>query len=386
MLDSIERCNNAISESILRMMRSSNLAFDISVLLNLKREYTEDPDIIIAVNSTTLLINPDKFLEESENDRQFMLRHEAWHVIGFDMLRVKDKDPQKWNEACDYWINAMIYHDSSYKLSLPSGGLYSEQFINWDKEKIYEHIVNRSEDTICNKYGSDIRYSDSDDVSSSMSESLNIADVEKDLAQMISKSAIQAKSAGGHIPADIQEYLDNLLNPKLKWNQILLKYMNSFAKYDYSFKRPNKRMLHQGIYLPSCYSEKLGTIYIATDESVSVTPEEYKLYIGAIEDIQNNLEPSEINVIGFTTIVTHVTKVEKANDLDLLKKRTLGGTDVRCVFNYIKEKNIRPEVLIVFSDMETRLPDKPNYDVIWVCINNPNWKPPKYGKVIYVNR
>lgn len=379
MSDLIQECDDAISFAIMKLMRSSNLAFDVSILLNLKRQYVNDDDLIIAVNDTTLIVNPEKFLQENKNDQQFMLRHEAWHVIGFDMLRAKDRDPEVWNKACDYWINHMIYHDQSYSLSLPNGCLYSEKFKNWDKEEIYEYLLVDNEKPNNDKYGSDLR-----DSSDEQSDSYGENDRNK-LAELVAKSAIQAKAAGGKIPADIQDYLDNLYSPKLNWKQLLIKYMHSLNRHDYSFKRPNKRFLPQGILLPSSYSEGVGTIYVATDQSSSVSDDDYQRYIGAIKDIQKSLEPELIEVIGFTNKIIHRTKVDKTGDIDLLKYRTRGGTDVRCVFDYIENNKLNPDVLLVFSDMETRLPPKPKYDVIWVCINNPTWVPPNYGKVIYVN-
>lgn len=379
MSDLIDKCNEAISIAIMKLMRSANLTFDVSVLLNLKRKFTDDPETLIAVNNTTLLINPELFLKENCNDHQFMLRHEAWHVIGFDILRAKNRDPEVWNEACDYWINHMIYHDDSYKLNLPNGCLYSEKFKDWDKEEIYEYLLDNDENTDDDRLNGDLRDPDteSDDTSDETTEI--------SIEELVAKSAIQAKAAGCKIPAHIEDYLEELYNPKLNWKQILIKYMHSIKKHDYTFKRPNKRFLQHGIILPSCHSEGLGTICVAVDESSSVSDDDYKLYIGAIKDIQTTLEPDLIKVIGFTNKIVHVNNLSKSGDIDLLKYRARGGTNVNCVFNYIEQNKICPEVLIVFSDMETPIPDKPKYDVIWICINNPIWTPPDYGKVIYVN-
>ena len=38
------------------------------------------------------------------------------------------------------------------------------------------------------------------------------------------------------------------------------------AKDDYSWSRPNRRYASMGIFMPSLYSERMGTIVVVTDE------------------------------------------------------------------------------------------------------------------------
>lgn len=381
----IKQAEEAISIAIMKLMLNKTTTFDVSVICNLKRKFTEDPDVIAAVNSTTLLINPEKFLAMSTNDQQFVLRHEAWHVIGFDSIRAKDKDALIWNQACDYWINLMIADDPNSKLIVPDGCLINRDYTDWDKEEIYADIAANRKRNKKDLLGNDLRKPDSDGSNQSDTNGNERDEIQKEIEALIATSAIQTTNAGGVIPESVKTYLNTLYNPKLNWNQILIRYMNAYSKHDYSYKRINRKYLDHGFILPTCYSEAMGEIYIATDSSISVSDAEYGLYAGAIMDIKTRCEPEKLVVLNFTTEVIDNIVIESPKDIDRIRNRTYGGTHIPCVFKYINRNKIKPKVLIVFSDMLSKLPNKPNYDVIWVCVDNPSWIPPNYGRVIYVN-
>lgn len=378
----IEKANISISKAIMQLMRYKYLAFDVSVILNLPRKYTTDIPLI-AVSKTTLLINPITFVELSELEQQFALRHEAWHIIGFDLIRLGTKDPKHWNIACDHWINLMITNDSNNKLTAPEGVCCDPKFKGWDKEKIYEYIIQHNEDSQNSKFDYDLDTSNNMDGQEDTEILSELDELKKEIDSIISQASIQAKFSGGVIPENIKHYLDKLYNPQIKWDRLLVKYMDAYSHFDFSYRKFNRKFLPHNIILPSIYSENLGDIYLALDESASVEDKDYELYLGALQDIRTRLEPTSMTVIGFTTEVTKVVDINDIQDIEDLKARTMGGTYIPCVFDYIKTKRLIPKVLIVFSDMESALPEKPSYDVIWICVNNSNWKPP-YGKVIYV--
>jgi predicted metal-dependent peptidase len=74
--------------------------------------------------------------------------------------------------------------------------------------------------------------------------------------------------------------------------------------------------------------------------------------------------------------------------LDSFEKNTNptggGGTDVRCVIKYMRDKKITPQAVVVFTD--GYLPDWGVWPcpVLWCIVNNPNARP-TVGKVLHVN-
>lgn len=393
----IDKANAAVSTTIMQLMRQRELAFDTSIILNMHREYTENPDVLMQVKGTKLEINPERFLQLSKNDQQWNIRHTAWHVIGFDEVRIGDRDPEKWNLASDLWVNSMLTHDESFKVNRPQDAAYDVRFKDWDKEKIYEFLEKNQQEQQkhqqdpmqgdCGGGKPDDSDDDGDDNGDGNTPSPGIdkGQLEKQIQSMVSQAALQAKQAGGKVPNSVEQYLEELYNPKLPWTKLLMKYMTSHNTYDYSYQRLHKKFFPHGIIMPSMFSEGLGPVYFATDESCSVSDEDLKLYLGAIETVLTDFQPEYLTVLGFTTQVDHEHTLRDPSDIDKVKFRVHGGTHIPAVFDYIEAKGHKPQVLIVLSDMYSDFPKQPpGYDVIWISVNNPNFQPP-FGRAVYVS-
>lgn len=401
----IAEARNAMTKSIMKLMRKKELAFDTSIVLNMPREFNSDPELKMKVKGTKLLVNPEWFLSLSDNDRQWNIRHTAWHVIGFDEPRGKNKDANCWNLASDLWINSMLEHDDSFDCKMPPETAYDPRFRNWSKDKIYEYLKNNQQeqekqqgnDPMAGDCGGDQQgdQPEGNQPNSGNGDGDNDKDgqgqpqptpeqLEKQIQSMVQQAAMQAKQAGGKVPDSIEEYLDELYNPKLNWANLLMRYMTAHNTYDYSYQRLHKKFFPHGIIMPSMYSEGLGPVVVATDESCSVSDDDLLLYKGAIEAILTEMEPESMTVLGFTTQVDHETVLTDASEIDKIKFRVHGGTHIPAVFDYIEDRGINPQVLICFSDMESAFPkETPAYDVIWICVGNPRWQPP-FGRVVYV--
>jgi len=212
----------------------------------------------------------------------------------------------------------------------------------------------------------------------------SLEDLQKEMSNMTQQAAMQSKMAGGKVPNSIEEYLEDLYNPQLPWHQILANYMDSFAKEDYSYSKVNKQFFPHGFILPTLHSEGLGRVAIATDESGSVSNEDYKMYLGAIVDIHTRLEPEAIDMVSFTTHIVNQWEILQEDDISKINFRGSGGTHIPAVIDHFNAAKKKPQVLIIFSDMESAMPDKkPDYDVIWISVGNPRFVPP-FGKVIHV--
>lgn len=390
----IESANLALTKSIMQLMRTKELAFDTSIILNMPREFISEEDKLMQVSGTTLKVNPVNFLNLSENDQQWNIRHTAWHVIGFDEVRIGERNPELWNMASDLWVNSMLTHDESFKANRPQDAVYSPQFKDWEKEDIYNFLEQNQQEQEkhqqdpmkgdCDGKGQPSSDSDEEGDGNSQSNSPSPEQLEKQIQSMVQQAAMQAKQAGGIVPNCIEEYLENLYNPKLPWSSLLLKYMDSHNTFDYSYQRINKAFFAHNLIMPTLYSEGLGHIMIATDESCSVSDKDLELYLGAIKAIKDELDPELMTVMGFTTQVDHVNTIDANEDIDKIKFRVHGGTHIPKVFDYIEENKMNPQVLIVFSDMESAFPQhSPNFDVIFICVGNPKWIPP-FGRAIYV--
>ncbi len=375
------------------LMMKPELTFFSQILLQCR--ISKDTSIPTAgINGTHLIINPDWFMSLDFNHQLFVLFHEAEHPAFLDMERCGSRDHKLWNMACDYFnnahidtkINSITYPSEQYIYNgKPMKYLRDTKYDGMDKEEIYDLLQeDKDSQNQDNALDGDLGNGEGDEGMSDEERQEMIEEVR----QAVQQAAITAEQSGqgNGIPDNVKQYLDNLYNPKLPWNKLLARYMQDMLnRDDYSYSRPNPHYLHQGLYIPSLHSESLGHVVVAADESCSVSDEDVKLYLGAIHDIWNNYKPSELDVIGFTTGISKHIKLSRGMSADCVNFRGHGGTHIPVVFDHLHEQGIKPEVLIVFSDMESDFPrNEPEYPVIWISVGNPSFKAP-FGTTVYID-
>lgn len=185
----------------------------------------------------------------------------------------------------------------------------------------------------------------------------------------VQKAVAVAKSQG-KLPAGLEHLFEELLEPKLKWFDILRQWMKSKRKDDYDPRRYNRRMAQQGVYLPTLYSEGMGPMVVVRDTSGSCMNDQEQ-FLGELASIMGETHPEKLILIDCDARVDHVAEY-KFNEGDLLieSAKTFhggGGTSFKPPFDYINKENIKPEVLVYLTDMYGDFPTKkPWYPVMWV--------------------
>jgi predicted metal-dependent peptidase len=187
---------------------------------------------------------------------------------------------------------------------------------------------------------------------------------------------------GEHLPDSIARMVEEIINPKIDWREALRRFVSALARDDYSWTPPNRRYIHQGLYLPSLRSEKLGDIVVAVDTSGSISPKDLDQFGAELTAIMEEHPGTEAHVVYCDTAIrgtAHVT----SDDLPLtLEARGGGGTDFRPPFAWVEEQNINPVALVYLTDMEcSRFPDAPTYPVLWVRTGSGGGDAP-FGEVI----
>lgn len=120
--------------------------------------------------------------------------------------------------------------------------------------------------------------------------------------------------------------------------------MDSYAKDDYSWRKPNKKF--PDIYLPSLHSESIDNISVLIDTSGSITNEDLKAFFTEIQAIKDSLNPESLWVGSFDTQLYDSKLFDNFTELKL---QGGGGTYSTPIKKYIEENN--PNILLVFSDM-----------------------------------
>lgn len=364
--------HEALSKAKIRLMARPDSAFFTTLCFSLKHIW--DSSIrTAATNGKNIKYNPDFFMSLTPDEHVFLMLHESMHVAYLHMLRLGTRDPRRWNIAADYVINHQLVERG---FRMPKVGLHNPQYAGMSTEQVYDALpTNPPDDYMDDLEDPGEGDGDSEAITSQLTQ---------EVQDILIRAAIQSKMAGdkpGTIPGDVQVTLDKLLNPKLPWNKILQKYLNSFAKNDYSFKKPNRRFFPQH-YMPSLYGTKLMNLAIAVDISGSVSDHDFTTFISETASILRMMQPDEITVLQFDTKIHHEDKVKNLRELEKLTFTGRGGTCVQCVLEWVKTK--KPQLLVVFTDGGFTLPtQKPkNTEVLWLIHNNPKWVAP-FGKAIH---
>lgn len=302
-----------------------------------------------------------------------VLCHEVMHCALGHMSRRGDRNPIGWNIAADYAVNPIIRN----KYSLPGGALFNPDWVNLSVEDIYSKIP-KDEKSGQDKgkgkgkgQGQDVdpggcgAVEDLKNEDGSQASAADKSQSESEWKVAAVQAAQQAKSFGD-LPAGIDRIIEEILNPKIDWREVLKRFVDTSAKNDYSLFPPNRRHIHNGLFLPSCKSNEIGSIVIAVDTSGSISQSQLNEFSSELFSIISDFS-AEIHVLYCDT---KIQKEEFYSSGDLpssLKARGGGGTDFRPVFNWIEEHGLIPSCLIYFTDLYGSFPEEiPFYPVLWI--------------------
>ncbi len=322
----------------------------------------------LATDGQSILYNEDYIKTLTDDELVGVIAHEVMHCALQHHLRQGDRDPKKWNIACDYAVNDILLKNN---LILPTGALKEPAYEGWSAEKIYECLPETPE-------------SDLDPNICGLVKKPNIGSDELETQKQHWTSAvIQAEKlsqGSGQDSVGIDRLIEELKNSELDWRQLLWDSVTCYDKSDYDWTRPNGRFLSQNIYLPRLHSPKMGEIAVICDTSSSISNRMINQINAELTEIARSLEPSLITVIHCNTRVTSVELFEEPGPEIKIAPVGYGGTYLVPAFEWLIENDHSPDVIIVFTDLKFRhYPTIPDQPVIWVT---PNKRIADFGETI----
>lgn len=334
-----------------------------SQLLKLNTEITTDTDTA-DVDGVTLRINPDFWSELIGTERDFLLAHESMHVVLMHHLRRGDRDPDKWNRACDYEINPLLVGDG---LKMPDGGLLSYRYHGMSAEDIYELLPDDGKSAPGG-------VKDHPEIGEQNPEDLKTE-------QMISVMQDQTLAErAGIASAGMTRAVQAMTTEDVAWHELFRQYLTEQCKSDYTWARPNRR--YRDVYMPSLTSMEIGTVAVVSDTSGSV--DESILSRMAAE--LNNVAPylNKVVTMACDTRVHDFEVFERGEDIEISTTGG-GGTDFRPPFQAIDDSGEQIKLLVYLTDGRCySFPEEPDYPVLWVVYGGYNFRPP-FGETIHIN-
>lgn len=299
------------------------------------------------------------FIEKLEDDElRALVVHENLHIALKHIQRFKkewEDNPMLLNASADYVVNDIICNleDQSF-LRLPQGGLYDEKYHNWSVREVMNDLKQQQED---GKQTPQSSMDEHDFESGAMGEGGQpmSAEDQKQLSKEIDRALREGGILAGRLGAKIPRNITDLLEPKVDWKTVLRDFIMSQMKGtdEYTWRKYNKRLVANDIYMPSMEDERVGELTIAIDTSGSIGVDELNAFTSELVSICSVSTPEKVRILWWDTEVHGEQTFDESqydNIAKLVKPQGGGGTDLSCVVNHINKENINSQAIIVLTD------------------------------------
>lgn len=280
--------------------------------------------------------------------------HEVGHCIFQHVGRLNGRDKKRWNHAGDYVINLML-KEAGFEIG--RGWLFNTDFKGLTADEVYSRLPEDPPgEALCDIMAGPPDESDK-----------TVLDNEWRVATM--QSANLAKQAG-KLPGCLQRFINDVSDYKVDWRTQLRDLFSGKAKNDFSWARPNRRMLSMGHYLPSLHSDSFGTVVVVTDDSGSISDAILSVFSAEIKAIRAAVVPELTIHMSCDSAINHHAEFSPGDEF-VIDSKGGGGTDFRPPFARLSEDQVTPAVFVYLTDGYGPFPQEaPDYPVIW-CMTTP---------------
>jgi predicted metal-dependent peptidase len=332
---------------------------------------------------------------------EFLFGHEVLHCVYDHFGRRGDRDPQLFNIANDYCVNAdLIKHRVGEKItSVPC--LHDPKYDGMSSEEIYDLLYEKAEkidigkllDQMIDEHLDGEGDPDGDDSEGGDQEGKGRPKLTQEERQQIKdeiKEAMLAAAAtvdgAGNLPAGVKRLIQELTEPQMNWRELLRMQLESTIKSDYTWMRASRKGWHMDAVMPGMKVDPMIDIAVALDASGSISEKMLKDFLGEIQGIMDSFPAYRIHVFTFDTEAYNPAQYDSDNldDICDYEVKGGGGTDFDAIYNYLKAEEIEPKRLVVFTDGYPfgSWGDENYADTVWILHGTTTIEPP-WGQYAY---
>ncbi|HHD75114.1 MAG TPA: hypothetical protein ENL00_04780 [Nitratifractor sp.] len=347
-------------------------------------------------NGYTIRVDYQKLEHYTPKEITYLYAHTLLHIVLKHPLRRQGRKIDIWNQSCDIVINLILEDFNNIGLRP------EDEFVDSDlKDKCVEEVyeILQAEESESKDDGSEeeskeskakaeenpkgkekvYRYNpqkrDIDEV-----ENINSDKGEREKLDGVIIQALTIAKRSTNQYSRMQIEIDELIKPEISLEDTLKEYLiSSLFEKESSYTRPNRRFVYQGIYMPGYKKrDEMLEIYIALDSSSSVTLDEYRRFLGVIQDVCEGFYEYKITVLPFDLEVkkSHIVEFDSFNawsSKDMLIPKSDGGTNFNAVLQYLKATTITANsLLMVLSDGEFEVNESLVSQTLFVLSDNKN--------------
>ena len=378
-----------VTKSHIAIMRSKQFCMFAGVLSVGKVIFSEDIPTA-CTNGRDVIYNKDFIKTLDEKELNFVVLHEALHKAYQHMHLWKKLwkiNPMVANMAADYVVNYAIHEaDEQGEITKrPDSALFDVKYKGMTTKQIFDSLMQDAEKNGRGQGGEGGHDSHDWEGADSLSD-----EEKKEVAKQIDQALRQGEIIRGKMQGNKNRSVTEILEPKVDWREQLREFVNATCKNKdrTSWKRPHKRFIGHDIYMPSMIGEAIGQIVIGIDTSGSIGDKELNEFLTEVVAICDDVSPSSIELLYWDTCVAgHETYNQ--GDYNGLVQSTKpaggGGTHVGCVNQYIKDKRIQPEAIIILTDgyVEDDFGGNWEHPTLWAITSKHITSP--HGKTIHID-
>lgn len=326
---------------------------------------------------------------------EFLVGHEVLHVAYDHLGRRDNRDPEIWNIANDYAVNADLKRHRVGEFITTVPALYEQKYDGKASEEIYDDLmknVNKiSIDDLLDKMLDD-HMGDSDDGDDSdgngdekkgKGKRPRMSPEERERVRQEMKQAIinAAQSAeAGTLPAGVERMIKQLTDPVMPWRELIQTNLTSAIKSDYTWMRPSRRSWHMDAVMPGMSPGEEIDVDVYIDMSGSISNKQGMAFLSEVAGMMEAFDGYSLRVTCFDTRCYNTQEYTSEN-MENIEEYVLhggGGTDFDCIFADLKESGRVPNRLIVFTDGYPcgSWGDAEYCDTTWIIHGDPNPNPP----------
>jgi len=385
-----------VSKAVVDIMANPKYVALAGVLMIGERRVETDPAKCPTAytNGVNEVYGADFIADLNDKQLRFLVLHEVYHKLYRHLTtwqHLYKEDAQLANMACDYVINIKIVDDNADNFATMDGklsqGCFDPKYRGWDSAQVYNDLKQNGGNRggSGNGNGQPQPFDEHDWDSAEELTAEERRELERELDEAIRQGALVAGKTGSGGDRDLAE----LLEPQVDWREVLRDFITSTcAGSDYStWRRPNRRYIGAGIYMPSGISEQVGELVVAIDTSGSIRQAELSVFLSEVKEICDTVNPEGIRLLYWDTEVCadeYYEGEDVANLAQSTKPAGGGGTNVECVTEYITQQQIAAQACIVLTDGylyggwgQWHMP------VLWTIMDNRSAKP-DCGKTVHI--
>ena len=327
-------------------------------------------------NGYQIEYNP-AFLESlNRGQRQYVLLHEMLHVMLLHCSRRRERDPALWNTAADLIVNATLDRmrpELKYRgieILRPPQGIFGAVSDLETVEDIYEGLRKQNDNrknTGTVRYLAKKNWFELTETEAAAPEDLIVlnpeeaSDAEKTggelwksekLVQSILRESLEkSRSELGSffVPREI---LKSRESRRLNWKKLLRNFLTEELSEESSYFNPERKYIHMDMILPGHSREECGLeeIWAFVDSSGSIGAEELEVFLTQLSQISREFK-CVLNICYWDTEVTDVYR-RVTDEKKIWESLPLhsGGTDINCVYRWLRKEKLRPPVMLILTD------------------------------------